>query len=243
MTPDIADIWFGIEPQGDNIFRFREVHVDPFLSGDAWLVRGATQNLLVDSCTGIVSIRPLIESLVDGPVVCVAMNRLYDHAGGWHAFDHRACLAGDAASLAEPTAKSSMMDIYVSADMLRALPHPDYRIADYSPRGAEATRLLRDGDAIDLGDRTLEVLHVPGGGFGEMVLWEEATGSLFTSDVIVKRPSRETRTTGVAGALGPASERLLNLSVKNVYGGHYGRFDGALLPDLINKRRAAWQDS
>ena len=75
-----------------------------------------------------------------------------------------------------------------------------------------------------------------------MVLWESATGSLFTSDVINRLPSAEARSTGVAGALGPASERLLNLPIKTVYGGYYGCFDGSLVSDLISQKRALWKD-
>jgi glyoxylase-like metal-dependent hydrolase (beta-lactamase superfamily II) len=44
------------------------------------------------------------------------------------------------------------------------------------------TRVVEEGDVIDLGDRTLTVLHLPGHTPGEIGLWEEATRTLFAGD-------------------------------------------------------------
>ncbi len=49
---------------------------------------------------------------------------------------------------------------------------------------APATRLLAEGEAIDLGDRHFEVLHLPGHSPGSIGLWEEATGIFFSGDAI-----------------------------------------------------------
>ena len=47
-----------------------------------------------------------------------------------------------------------------------------------------ATRPVAEGDVFDLGGRSLEVLDAPGREPGGIVLWEQATGSLFTSDML-----------------------------------------------------------
>ena len=49
---------------------------------------------------------------------------------------------------------------------------------------APATRLIDEGDVIDLGDRIFEVLHTPGHSEGEILLWEAFTGILFSGDMI-----------------------------------------------------------
>ncbi len=104
--------------------------------------------------------------------------------------------------------------------------------------GAEPTRLLEDGDVIDLGDRLLEVLHVPGRSPGGIALWEAETGSLFTSDMLYD---------GEHGLAWPPDDpksyvaslrRMRDLPISQVYPGHYGRFDGARMTAVIDEQVA-----
>ena len=62
---------------------------------------------------------------------------------------------------------------YLSDDMLYALPYSGYSTRDYAMTGADATRLLEDGDVIDLGDRKIEVLHTPGRGEQESLAGQD----------------------------------------------------------------------
>lgn len=48
---------------------------------------------------------------------------------------------------------------------------------------SQATGLLHEGNRIDLGNRTLEVLHSPGHSPGGIVLLDQAHGILFSTDV------------------------------------------------------------
>src|ERR1700722_11914737 len=190
----VADCWYAIAACDDNIVHLREAWIDPYLTGDMWLVRGQERDLLVDCGTGIVPPRPIVEAIARNPVIAVACNRWYDHAGGLHAFAERGCHHDDAELIEAPTAASSVASIYVSDDMFTALPHPGYRADSYRMIGAAPTTLFEDGDSIDLGGRQLEVLHVPGMTPGSIALWEKATGSLFTSDTLFDDPSPALRT-------------------------------------------------
>jgi glyoxylase-like metal-dependent hydrolase (beta-lactamase superfamily II) len=190
----IADCWYTIAACDDNIVRLREAWIDPYLTGDMWLVRGQNRDLLVDCGTGIVPPRPIVEAIARNPVIAVACNRWYDHAGGLHDFKERGC-------------------------------HRD------------------DADLIDLGDRQVEIIHVPGMTPGSIALWEKATGSLFTSDTLFDDPAPELRTkyrpiprpadpqrraTRVANL-----KRLRALPVKTVYAGHFGRIRRDRMLELI----------
>lgn len=42
------------------------------------------------------------------------------------------------------------------------LPPAPYISTEYAAKSAPATRLLQDGDIVDLGDRQFEVIHTPG---------------------------------------------------------------------------------
>jgi glyoxylase-like metal-dependent hydrolase (beta-lactamase superfamily II) len=240
----VAECWYAIAACDDNIIQLRETWIDPYLTGDMWLVRGQNRDLLIDCGTGIVPLRPVVEEIARNPVIAVACNRWYDHAGGLHDFSEQGCHRDDADLIVAPTADSSVASIYVSDEMFMALPHEGYSADSYRMVGAAPTVLFEDGDLIDLGDRQIEILHVPGMTPGSIALWEKATGSLFTSDTLFDDPSPELRTkyrpilrppdpqrraTRVANL-----KRLSALPVKTVYAGHFGRITRNRMLDLIS---------
>jgi glyoxylase-like metal-dependent hydrolase (beta-lactamase superfamily II) len=236
MEKPVAEVWYGVQPQAAGLVRLNEVHMNPYAVGDIWFLRGSERDVVIDTGSGIVPLAPIIETISDKPVLAVALNCFYDHAGGWHAFAERACHPLDAASLIDPSVESSLASIYLTDAMLSALPYAGYSAADYRMIGAEPTRLLEDGDVIDLGDRTLEVLHVPGRSPGGVALWEAATGSLFTSDMLYD---------GAHGLAWPPENpmpyieslrRMRRLPVVQVYPGHYGRFDGKQMAAIIDEQ-------
>jgi len=234
----VAEFWYAVQPQDDGIIRFSEIYVDPYAVGDLWLVCGSERNLAVDTGSGMVPPAPIVEAVSGKPVLAVALNCYYDHAGGWHSFAERACHPLDAPALTAPTEENSLVSKYLTDASLSALPRAGYSTADYRMAGAEPTRLLEDGDVIDLGDRLLEVLHMPGRSPGGLALWEAATGSLFTSDMLYN---------GAHGLAWPPDDppsyiaslrRMRDLPVSQVYPGHYGRFDGARMRAVVDKQLA-----
>jgi len=239
----VAEFWYAISPCDDHIVQIREAWIDPYLTGDIWLIRGRDRDLLVDCGTGIVSPRPVVEALARNPILAVACNRWYDHAGGLHEFDERGCHRDDAGLISAPTPDSSVASIYVSDQMLCALPYEGYTTASYRMIGTMPTIVFDDGDVIDLGGRAIEVMHVPGMTPGSLVLWEKATGSLFTSDTLFDDPAPELRTKyravpeasdpGRRGAQTANLRRLSELPVKTVYAGHFGRIGRSRMLDLI----------
>jgi len=233
----VAEFWFGVQPVSDNIVWLREIHVDPYSVGDIWLVRGSQTDLAVDTGSGIVPPAPVIAAISDKPVAAVALNNFYDHAGGWSSFSERLCHPLDAVELLDPGEEtSSSVSVYLNDDSLNALPCAGYSTSHYRMTGASPTRLVEDGDTIELGDRSLQVIHAPGRGAGGIVLWEAETGSLFTSDMLYD---------GRHGPAWPPSEptqytktlnRFQALPVRVVYAGHYGPFDRARMLELIDEQ-------
>lgn len=132
----LADIWFGVEAVDDGLLRLREAHIDPYLAGNIWLLKGARRWLLIDSGTGIMALRPLVSALAGEPVTAVALNRFYDHAGGLHEFDERLAHEAERAAHEFPSAATSVAADFVSEEMLRALPRPGYSTAGYGLRPA-----------------------------------------------------------------------------------------------------------
>jgi glyoxylase-like metal-dependent hydrolase (beta-lactamase superfamily II) len=103
---------------------------------------------------------------------------------------------------------------------------------------AKPTRLVDEGDVFELGNRSLQVMHVPGRGQGGLAIWEETTGSLFTSDMLYD---------GDHGLAWPPSDpdsyctsirRFRQLAVNCVYTGHYGTLDRKRMLEVIDEQIA-----
>lgn len=238
MEKPVAEHWYAVKPLDPGILWIREIHVDPFVAGDFWVVRGSERDLVVDTGTGIVPPAPFIQALTAKPVVAVALNCYFDHAGGWHGFAGRLCHPLDADALRDPEDESSVASAYLTDDALSALPWRGYAVRDYRMRGAAPTGLVEEGDRIELGDRTLEVTHLPGRSPGGIALWEAASGGLFTSDMLYDGPSGDAWPPEEPTAYCESLARLSQLPVRRVFPGHYGPFDATRMADLIEAQLA-----
>jgi glyoxylase-like metal-dependent hydrolase (beta-lactamase superfamily II) len=89
-----------------------------------------------------------------------------------------------------------------------------------------ATRVLRDGDRIDLGgDRGLTVIHTPGHSPDSICLLDEHTGLLFAGDAVATGPIYGHFPDGDVAAFATSARRLADLAgdVSLVLVGHFGR--------------------
>jgi glyoxylase-like metal-dependent hydrolase (beta-lactamase superfamily II) len=234
MDKPVADHWFGIAQAGDALLQVREIHIDPYLTGNMWVAEGRDCALLIDTGTGIVPLRATLTARLERSIKAVALNCFYDHAAGLYEFDERLAHEADSRAIEAPDGKTSVADEYVSDDMLRALPWPGYSTAGYAMRPAHLTRALRNGDRIDLGDRVFDVIHTPLPTPGSICLWEAATGSLFTSDVLFQGPEGFELVPRNREHLAMTVERLRVLPVKRVYPGHYEAFGRDTMDRLLD---------
>jgi glyoxylase-like metal-dependent hydrolase (beta-lactamase superfamily II) len=260
MTVRIADRWFERRRIDDDITLLWEPHVDPLIRCNIWHVRGRDLDLLIDTGMGIVSLRSAAADLFDKPLTAVATHSHYDHVGGLHEFDSRAIhrdeaqalLGGsDWGALRREDFSPSMIEYLdrigypVPATLLTAYPHQGFDPAAYRTPATTATRLLADGDRIDLGDRSFEVMHLPGHSPGSIGLWEAATGTLFSGDAVYDGPLLDELPGSDVAAYLRTVGRLRQLPVTVVHGGHDPSFDRARMLALLDdyerlvERRAA----
>lgn len=105
--------------------------------------------------------------------------------------------------------------------------------AEYRVRAAPATRLVDEGDVLDLGDRVLQVLHTPGHSPGGISLWEAATQTLFSGDIVYDGPLIEDAYHSNLDDYAASLARLRELPVRTVHGGHFASFSGERLREMI----------
>jgi glyoxylase-like metal-dependent hydrolase (beta-lactamase superfamily II) len=251
MTLRLADRWFERKRIDDDITVLWEPHVDPIGRCNIWHVRGRDTDLFVDSGMGVASLHDAEEDLFERPLVAVATHTHYDHIGGMHEFTERVVHRMEADLLAKPSYRNSLRVADIDAHFLAylrevgygleseylitALPHPDYDPGTWATVPAPATRIVDEGDVIDLGDRVFEVLHLPGHSPGSMGLWEAATGTLFSGDAIYDGPLLDRLPESDLTDYLATMARLLDLPVTVVHAGHDPSFDGARLIDIATR--------
>ncbi len=233
--------WYATRRLADGVTHIWEPHIQPFYRCNMWHVRGRDRDLLVDTGMGVVSLRRQVALLAERPVLAVASHTHFDHIGTHHEFAERAVHRAEADILAKPTRNATRADVYVKdatdGEMFTMLPPGKYRSDAYEVAPAPATRLLDDGDIVDLGDRHFEVIHLPGHSPGGIGLWEKATGILFSGDTIYDGPLID----DVVDDYVRSMERLRSLPVRIVHGGHFPSFGRerffALIDDYLASKR------
>ncbi|HLS67694.1 MAG TPA: MBL fold metallo-hydrolase [Kiloniellales bacterium] len=238
MLRAAAETWYETRTLSDGVTWIHEPHIRPFYRCNIWHLRGRERDLLVDSGSGLVSLRARIALLSERPVLAVATHTHFDHIGNHHEFAERAVHRAEAELLARPDRRDTLLDPYATSEMFEAFPPDGWDQAAYAITPAPATRLLEEGAVIDLGNRQLEVLHLPGHSPGSIGLWEAATGILFSGDTIYDGPLVDDCRGADLTAYQRSMERLLELPVRVVHGGHFPSFGRQRLRALAR----AWLD-
>lgn len=195
MELPVAAEWFAVEDEGDGVLRLWEPHVRALIQSNIYAVDGGKRSLVIDSGCGIVPIRPYLPPMGHEPDA-VASHGHFDHVGGFHEFSVRMIHDAEAADMAKPDPMAALLPSHSSAPLrellgpqapeclITARPTDGFDPEDYVRRATKPTRVLVDGDVLDLGDRCFEVLHLPGHSPGSICLYERETGILFGGDVI-----------------------------------------------------------
>jgi glyoxylase-like metal-dependent hydrolase (beta-lactamase superfamily II) len=225
--------WWRLRSMGDGVTHIDEPHIREFYRCNVWHIRGRDGDMLVDSGMGVVSLRDYVPLVTERPLQAVASHTHFDHIGCHHEFGCRLCHGAEAHLMRAPTRENTYADKYVTDDIFITLPPAPYVASHYAVPAAPATRLLWDGDIVDLGDRRFEVIHTPGHSPGGIALWESATGILFSGDIVYDGELIE-GTTELENAQYIASmQRLLKLPVRVVHGGHFPSYSGERHRQLI----------
>lgn len=233
-----AEDWYQTKTIADDITYICEPFIKEFYRCNIWHVRGSHADMLVDSGMGVVSLREWVPLVTEKTLTAVASHTHFDHIGCHHEFENRAVHSAEAELLAHPTRENTLADPYVTDDIFTGLPPTPYNSALYSVKNAPATRQLEDGDVIDLGNRSFEVIHTPGHSPGGIALWEKSTGILFSGDIhydglLIDDVYHSDKNDYIR-----SMERLLEIPVSIVHGGHFPSFGAERHRTLIR----SWLD-
>ncbi len=244
MSIEIADKWFEIRKVDTDITHLWEPYVDPLLRCNIWHIRGRDRDMLVDTGMGIASLHDATRHLIDKPVDAVATHTHTDHVGSHHEFENRVVHAKEADLLTKPkpttlNAKYWQVEMKdtgyeIGQRMLTKHPCTGYSEEDFKILPAAPTRVVEEGDVIDLGNRQFKILHLPGHSAGSMGLWEEKSGTLFSGDAVYDGPLLDGEEDGDLELYIKTMHRLRKLPVTVVHGGHDPSFGRKRLIELCD---------
>jgi len=198
--------WFEVQQLDTRVHLISEPgHVNSFL------IQGSKSAILFDTGLGVANIRKVAEELSTLPLLVVNSHYHFDHTGGNRLFDDIAIHRIGAPLVQQPSplglaegymAYTQRMlqawgpykgadDVYfhllTAERMIRPLPE-DFDPASYQIVPTVPSRLLEEGDVLDLGGRRLQVMHTPGHSPDCICLFDEENGLLFGGDTINTGP-------------------------------------------------------
>lgn len=215
----LADGWFEVYKVVPGVFAIYEPHQSEETIG--YLILGTQRALLFDTGMGIGDLKELVEQLTPLPVMVLNSHTHNDHVGNNWQFDSVFSLK---TGFSQDNARGSREDAQAeikAGEVCGELPKGFEREA-YATRPWKIAGWVHDGEHIELGGRTIEVIATPGHTPDSISLFDAANGVLFTGDtyypgtVWLYRP--ETDLT----AYGKSVHRLAALAprVKIVSGAH-----------------------
>lgn len=202
----------------------------------AYLLNGSDRSLLIDTGLGICNIYDNVIKLTDKPVTAVATHIHWDHIGGHQYFpdfyaheDELNWLNGKF-----PLTIEQIKDMVVDRSDLPQ----GYNVDNYEFFQGTPTRVLKNNDVIDIGGRTLKVLHTPGHSPGHMCFYEQERGYLFTGDLVYKDTLFAYYPSTDPEAYLKSIERVAALPVKRVFPAHHNL---DIQPEILNRIQKAFQ--
>lgn len=225
--------WFTVEQADEQTYIISEYR--HWEETHCYLLIGRERALLVDTGLGVSRIDEQVRKRTDKPVSVTTTHTHWDHIGGhWYFpefYAHEAELDWLTGGFPLPLSVVKHM----VADRCE-LPE-GFDLNRYELFRGNPSRLLRDGDRIDLGGRVIEALHTPGHSPGHLCFWEPEREYLFSGDLIYK---------GTLFANYPSTdpeqyllslEKVSGLPVKRLFPGHHSL---DISPEIIKEIRDAF---
>ncbi len=217
--------WFTVdEIDGDTFVISEYKHPE---ETHCYLLCGEERCLLIDTGLGVGDISDAVKRLTDKPVAASATHIHWDHIGGHRYFP---TFFAHSAELDWLSGKFPLPVAAVRKMLSEGELPEDFKLDGYSLFQGVPSRILEDGDTIELGGRTVTVLHTPGHSPGHMCFWEKDRGYLFTGDLIyngtlyANYPSTDPR------EFLRSVEKTARLPAKRLFPGHHSL---DILPDII----------
>ncbi len=181
----VSDPWFEVYKPAPGVFAIYEPHQSEETIG--YLITGDKKALLFDTGMGISDIKRLTAELTKLPIIVLNSHTHDDHVGGNWEFE---TVYGMDTDFTRQNARGSKADAQAEiapGEICGTLP-AGFDAKSYQTRPWKITRYIHDGERIELGGRTIEVIATPGHTPDAISLLDRANGLLFTGDTYYPAP-------------------------------------------------------
>ena len=173
--------WFTIETIDSGTYAISEYK--HWEETHSYLLIGEKCALLIDTGLGVSDIKKAVDSLTALPVLVATTHVHWDHIGGHSMFSDIAVHEGEKNWL------TGNFPIPLEAVKSNLTKEPcdfpqDFDIDKYRIYQGGATRVLHDGEVLDLGNRQVKVIHTPGHSPGHCCFYEPQRKYLYSGDLI-----------------------------------------------------------
>lgn len=177
------DTWFEVEKIGSDTFAISEYK--HWEETHCYLLLGTKQAVLIDTGLGISNIKNITDRLTDLPIFVLTSHVHWDHIGGHKYFKEFAVHEKEVKWVSE----KFPIPLQVVKQNLTVKPcafPSDFCLDDYDLFRGTPTTILQDSDVVDLGNRTLQVIHTPGHSPGHCCFYESDREWLYSGDLLYK---------------------------------------------------------
>jgi len=179
--------WFEVYKLTEDTYAIYEPY--QFEEAISYLVIGKERAAVIDTGTGIGDLKQAASELTDLPVSVVNTHTHWDHIGNNYQFKEIACFNNpDCFKKLSAGVDNARLKKSVTGDSLwNPLPE-EFDPDTWKIPPVEPTTLLEEGNLIELGERTLEVIYTPGHSPGSICLLDRKNRILFTGDTFFPGP-------------------------------------------------------
>jgi len=229
----LADTWFEVYEVSHSVFAIYEPRQSEGTIG--YLIVGNQRAALFDTGMGIGDLKKLTSELTKLPIVVLNSHTHNDHVGGNWQFSAIYSVDTD---FSRQNAKGSSADAQAEikpSEICGDLP-AGFDAKTYATRPWKIAKYIHDGERIDLGGRSLQVIATPGHTPDAICLFDAADGLLFTGDTYYPGTIWLYRPETDLAAYDASVRRLVALApqVKIVLGAHdFPIAPPSVLPSLL----------
>lgn len=215
----LADTWFEVYKVAPDVFAIYEPHQSEETIG--YLIVGSQRALLFDTGMGIGDLKALTGILTKLPIIVLNSHTHNDHVGNNWQFSTIYGMDTDFTRQSAMGSKKDAQAEIAPGEVCGALPS-GFNPATYATRSWKISRWVHDGEKLELGGRTLEIIATPGHTPDAVCLFDRANGLLFTGDTYYPGTIWIYRLETDLAAYGSSVRKLAALEpqVKLVFGAH-----------------------
>ena len=227
--------WFTVEQIDQDTFAISEYK--HWEETHCYLLCGSREALLIDTGLGVSDIGKIVKQITSLPILTVLTHAHWDHIGGLTSQSKFAIHENEQTWITG----SFPIPLQVIKNNLALKPcdfPQEFFIDDYVVFQGTPNEILHDGDEINIGNRTIVVMHTPGHSPGHCCFYEPKRKYLYSGDLIYQ---------GKLDAFYPSTdpkkfwqsiEKIRLLTVNRIFPGHHNM---QISSDIIDKIADAFQ--